>query len=447
MNRRAAVLLLCGLLLAPLASPAAARARDPLVPRAFFFTAAQSAQNPAPAAETQPPRPNVTAYALPPALYEKAHHLGQIEFWFALLGFAYGVVLLWLILKWRLAPKYRDWAEKASRNRFVQAAILAPLLILTIDALSLPLDIHQQWVDRRYGLSIQSWPSWMWDWTKSELLTVIGGAIVVYILYAVIRKSPRRWWFYFWLVSLPLGLLVVFAQPLVVDPMFHKFEPLAQKDPALTASLERLARHIGENIPPERMFWMGASEKSTELNAYVTGFGASKRIVVWDTTVAKMNTPQIVFVAGHEMGHYVLRHIPKGIALGALFSLLLFYLAFRSMGTRVAYPRRRRSCVAAGPALAAGDFLLRLRSDRQRRQPPFRASSRSVRTRSHTQPDPRFRRSGRAIVSGSRRSRSVRSGAQSRGRVPLLHASAGRRPHSFRADLRPLGQRRPRRIR
>jgi len=331
MNRRAAFLLLCGLLLAPLASPAAARARDPLVPRAFFFTAAQSAQNPAPAAETQPPRPNVTAYALPPALYEKAHHLGQIELWFALLGFAYGVVLLWLILKWRLAPKYRDWAEKASRNRFVQAAILAPLLILTIDALSLPLDIHQQWVDRRYGLSIQSWPSWMWDWTKSELLTVIGGAIVVYILYAVIRKSPRRWWFYFWLVSLPLGLLVVFAQPLVVDPMFHKFEPLAQKDPALTASLERLARHIGENIPPERMFWMGASEKSTELNAYVTGFGASKRIVLWDTTVAKMNTPQIVFVAGHEMGHYVLRHIPKGIALGALFSLLLFYLAFRSI--------------------------------------------------------------------------------------------------------------------
>src|SRR6185295_8921169 len=73
----------------------------------------------------------------------------------------------------------------------------------------------------------------------------------------------------------------------------------------------------------------GAGEKTTTLNAYVTGFGASKRIVVWDTTIAKLNTQQIVFVAGHEMGHYVLQHIPKGLAFGALGLLLAFYLGFR----------------------------------------------------------------------------------------------------------------------
>jgi STE24 endopeptidase len=80
------------------------------------------------------------------------------------------------------------------------------------------------------------------------------------------------------------------------------------------------------------MFWMDASEKTTELNAYVTGIGASKRIVVWDTTIAKMNTPQIVYVAGHEMGHYVLNHIPKGIAFAYVGLFVLFYLLFRAIG-------------------------------------------------------------------------------------------------------------------
>jgi STE24 endopeptidase len=127
-------------------------------------------------------------------------------------------------------------------------------------------------------------------------------------------------------------VVLVFLQPLVVDPMFHKFEPLQQKDPELTASLERMAQRAGQNIPPERMFWMGAGEKTTELNAYVTGIGASKRIVVWDNTIAKMNTAQIVYVAGHEMGHYVLNHIWKGLAFAAVFLFVLFYLGFRTIG-------------------------------------------------------------------------------------------------------------------
>jgi Zn-dependent protease with chaperone function len=84
------------------------------------------------------------------------------------------------------------------------------------------------------------------------------------------------------------------------------------------------------------MFWMGAGEKTTTLNAYVAGFGASKRIVVWDTTIAKMTTPQIVFVAGHEMGHYVLNHIPKGFAFLAVLLLVTFYIGYRTIGWMLA---------------------------------------------------------------------------------------------------------------
>jgi STE24 endopeptidase len=285
-----------------------------------------------PAISPQSSQEIVTSYTLPPDLYRKARDHGRFRARFAWIDFFYGIFILWVILFWKFSAQFRDWAETISRNRFIQAAIFAPLLILTVAVLGLPSDIYENSVERKYGLSIQSWGSWFWDWTKGEFLAVVLGIILVAILFAVIRSSPRRWWFYFWLVSIPITVLLVFIQPVIIDPMFHKFEPLQQKDPALTASLEAMFHRAGLDIPPERMFWMGAGEKTTELNAYVTGIGASKRIVVWDNTIAKMNTPQIVFVAGHETGHYVLNHVWKGLLFAAALFFVLFYLGFRTIG-------------------------------------------------------------------------------------------------------------------
>jgi STE24 endopeptidase len=274
----------------------------------------------------------ITAYTLPPDLYHKAHDRGRINFHLALIGFAYGLVVLWLILRWKLAAKYRDWAEGASSRRFVQSLVFSPLLLLTIAVLTLPLDIYGEIVEKRYGISVQGWGSWSWDWIKMQLIGLVIGTILIWLLYVVLRRNPGRAWFYFWLIALPIGVFVFFIGPWVIDPMFHKFEPLQQKDPALTASLEQMVQRAGQNIPPERMFWMGAGEKTTGLNAYVTGIGASKRIVVWDTTIARMSDPQIVFAAGHETGHYVLQHIPKGIVFFAVLLLLFFYVVHRLIG-------------------------------------------------------------------------------------------------------------------
>lgn len=274
----------------------------------------------------------VTSYTLPPPLYRKARNLSRIFFAFDLIASVYALLVLWLILHWKIAPRYRDWAERVFTRRAAQAVIFAPLLLLTVDLFELPVDIFEQGELRRYGLSIQGWASWGTDWGKQEILTLIGGTIVVAILYAIIRKSPRRWWLYFWLAVLPIAAFLIFLQPIVVDPLFHKFEPLQQKDPQLTAQLEKLAQHAGVDIPPSRMYWMEASAKSNELNAYVTGLGSSKRIVVWDTTIAKMTTPQIVFVVGHEMGHYVLHHIPKGAAILAAGSFFAFLLGYACIG-------------------------------------------------------------------------------------------------------------------
>jgi len=173
----------------------------------------------------------IAVYTLPPDRYQKARSLSRIRFRFAIIGFLYGLGVLWMVLRWKLGPRYRDWAERAFSRRLFQGLVFAPLMILTIGILELPTGIYANWVSREYGISVQSWGSWSWDLVKSQFVGIVIGTIGVSVLYAVIRASPRRWWLYFWLASLPLTLALFFLQPLVIDPLFHKFEPLAVKAP------------------------------------------------------------------------------------------------------------------------------------------------------------------------------------------------------------------------
>jgi len=271
----------------------------------------------------------VTAYTLPPDLYAKARHLGRLEVLFYCLESVYGVLVLLLVLRLRVAVRFRDWAERATRFRVLQAAIFTPLLLGTLAIFQFPIRIYWHWLDLAYGLSIQRWSSWAWDLLKGEIVNWVIASVAVWILYAILRRSPRRWWLYFWLALIPLTVAMVFLQPLVVDPLFHHFEPLARNDPVLVSELESVSRRAGVHIPPDRMFLMRASDKETVLNAYVTGFGGSKRVVVYDTTLARMNSPQIAMVFGHEMGHYVLNHIRQGLFFAAALGFFILYLCYR----------------------------------------------------------------------------------------------------------------------
>jgi Zn-dependent protease with chaperone function len=308
---------------------------------ALFLLLLAGSANAQPQTTTNDTPQRISAYSLPPERHQQAHELNRIYFRYRVISFFFTLLVLGLILYSKLAVKFRDLAERVSSRSFVQSLIFTPLLVATVSFIELPADAYIHRVSTQYGLSIQSWPAWFSDWSKQLLLTTIAATLLVWLLYAIIRKSPRRWWVYFWLASLPIALFLVFIQPLVIDPIFDKFEPLAAKDPVLASSLSRMAQRAGEDIPVERMFWMQASEKTTTLNAYVTGFGASKRIVVWDTTIAKLNTPQVVFVAGHEMGHYVLHHVAKGLLLSALGSLLLFYAGYLIIGRLISSSVRR----------------------------------------------------------------------------------------------------------
>ena len=181
-----------------------------------------------------------------------------------------------------------------------------------------------------YGLSVQGWGSWFWDQTKSFLLTWLVGGLLVMVLFWVIRRSPKHWWFWFWVPTMAAVLFGVFASPILVDPLFNKFEPLEQRNPALVEQLEKVVARSGVSLPADRMFFMRASEKVTGLNAYVTGFGPSKRLVLWDTTIAASTPDELSGIFGHELGHYALHHIVLGVLFSAVLLLVGFFVGQRA---------------------------------------------------------------------------------------------------------------------
>jgi Zn-dependent protease with chaperone function len=155
--------------------------------------------------------------------------------------------------------------------------------------------------------------------------------LMVWILFAVIRKSPRKWWFYFWLAAVPLIILGAVIEPLIVEPLFYKFTPLASSQPRLTERIEQVIARAGLRIPENRIFEMNASSKRKDVNAYASGLGATKRVVVWDTSIQRLSEDEILFVFGHEMGHYVLGHVRDGILFSCAVLLFFLNLSYRAL--------------------------------------------------------------------------------------------------------------------
>jgi Zn-dependent protease with chaperone function len=270
-------------------------------------------------------------YTLPRDRYEKAIAYSRAGYALYFLRYFSNLLVLILTLRLGLSAKFRDFAEMLTRNRLVQGVVFIPILMLFLEVLDLPFRIDGHALSLRYEQSVQRWGSWIWDWTKGALLEAGFAVIFAMILYAVIRRSPRRWWLYFWIASLPITFVIIFVSPWFIDPLFNKFEPLDAKHPELVSELKKGAHHAGLEIPRERMFLMEASEKTKQLDAYVTGFGASKRVVVWDTTIGKNTIPEMLFIFGHEAGHYKLGHIRDGFLFFAGLLLVALYAGFLGM--------------------------------------------------------------------------------------------------------------------
>jgi STE24 endopeptidase len=273
--------------------------------------------------DAAPPHGNLPDYSLPP---QKLAQARQLSTTFAALHFtavAWGILQLVLLLALGAVARMRDRAVAVSRNRWLQAAIFVFLLLFTRLLLNLPLNLFGHHLSLRYGFSIQRWPSWFADLAKGFAINWVVITLLAMLLFWIMGLAPRRWWLVFWAAAVPIVLASVYLAPILIDPLFNKFEPLALHHPELTAQLE----HMG--VPADRQFLMRASAKVTTPNAYVTGLVGSKRVVVWDTSLTGDHvTPGVLWMVGHECGHYALNHVLTGTLLSLAALPLVLWLAF-----------------------------------------------------------------------------------------------------------------------
>ena len=237
--------------------------------------------------------------------------------------FLYGVAVLYILLRFGISRRLRDAAARATRSRFGIALISTALLLLVIAAMELPLTVYRGFVvPHQFDLTNQSLASWLGDFAKAVAVNVAIFTPIAAVSLWIIGHF-RRWWLVLWLCSIPLIVLGVVVTPLIIDPLFNKFEPL--KDPVLRRDL--LAEAAKAGIEGSRVYEVNASKQTKTMNAYMTGLGPSKRIVLYDTLLAKLDHDEILATMGHEMGHYVLHHLWKGIAFSILVSFFGFFVA------------------------------------------------------------------------------------------------------------------------
>lgn len=268
------------------------------------------------------------AYTLPPDKLAKAKTLNKIRLTLEIVGSLWGLAVLWLLLATRSAAALSAWADTVSRRRWIQGLLFFAAFFVITTLASLPLDLIGHVASLHYGISVQSWTGWFADQGKGLALAVVLGSLVLLLFNWIVKISPRRYWLWCWAITIPLTILGVLASP-IFERIFDKFEPLSAHHAPLVADLEKVVARTGTQIPPDRMHLMFASIKTNGLNAYVSGFGPTKRIVVWDTTAGRIPNDQVMFIFGHETGHYVLHHIVKGMIVSAIGLFFLFWICAR----------------------------------------------------------------------------------------------------------------------
>ena len=166
----------------------------------------------------------ITDYRLTPEQFKQAEALYQTRVAIYAVGTLYSFALLALFVYAGMGVKFRDWAEARTAQRLGQAAIFVPLLLGSLSVLTLPVSLYGHHLRVAYGLSVQGWASWWGDWLKGELLELLLSTLLIAGFYTLLRRFPRRWWLWGWIASIPVTLLLVFVQPVFVDPLFHQFE-------------------------------------------------------------------------------------------------------------------------------------------------------------------------------------------------------------------------------
>ena len=242
-------------------------------------------------------------------------------------------LILIVMLGTGISARLRDWSQRIGRKWFFTLAIYFILFNLITSIVDVPRAYYEEFVRQHaYGLSNQTLQKWVTDSLTSLGVACLIGPLVIWVPYLLLRKSPKRWWLYSAVALIPFIIAGNLIAPIWIAPLFNKFEPM--QDKALETRILALADRAG--IEGSRVFQVNKSVDTKTINAYVAGVAGTKRIVLWDTIIARMNERELLFVMGHEMGHYALGHVWQGIALSSFMILLSFYVAYKTAGAVIA---------------------------------------------------------------------------------------------------------------
>jgi STE24 endopeptidase len=253
-----------------------------------------------------------------------ARRYNRIHRWLGIADFVIGSAFLVLLLITSLSGWLRDLALRRGFQNYTLAVFLYLFFLLLISkVLGLGLDYYGFRLERKFQLSTQKAGAWLWDEVKGFLVGLVLAGIVVELLYFMIRQSPQHWWLASW--ALFMGLFILLAQlaPVVLFPIFYKFEPLDNED--LRRRLVQLGERAGTRV--RGVYRWKLSEKSKKANAALTGLGSTRRIILADTLLDNYAPEEIEAVLAHELGHHVHKHILKSILVQAGITLFGFWVA------------------------------------------------------------------------------------------------------------------------
>jgi Zn-dependent protease with chaperone function len=254
----------------------------------------------------------------------ESRRYNRVKRWLGIADFGVGLALLIGLLATGWTGSLRDVAYRAASQNYPLAVFLyVVILVLISKGLAVPLEYYGFRLEHSYQLSNQKLRSWIWDELKGLLVGLIMASVIVELLYFLIRRVPQDWWLVAWAVFLGLFVLLAQLAPIVLLPIFYKFEPLDNDE--LKRRLIVLSERAGTRV--RGVYKWHLSEKSKKANAALTGLGATRRIILADTLLDNYSDDEIEAVLAHELGHHVHRHILKSIFMQAVITLVGFWLA------------------------------------------------------------------------------------------------------------------------
>src|SRR6266487_6551586 len=260
---------------------------------------------------------------LPPDSAE-ARRYNRIRRWLGIAEFALSLALLVVLVITGWTGWLRDLAYQGAFQSYALAVFLYTVMLVVIGKiLGLGMDYYSFRLEHRYQLSNQKLRGWIWDEVKGLLVSAVLAAALVELLYFIIRQFSQQWWLLAWLGFLGVTVLLAQLAPVVLFPIFYKFEPL--QDEELKLRLVRLGERAGTRV--RGVYKWHLSEKSKKANAALTGLGGTRRIILADTLLNNYSPDEIEAVLAHELGHHVYGHILKGIAVHAGVTFVGFWAA------------------------------------------------------------------------------------------------------------------------